>query len=115
MTQYMLSVQHTGPYPELDSPEGQRMLAATGAFTDQLVEAGQWVFVGGLESVETATTVDGRGDEIIVTDGAHVESKEHLAGFWVVDVADLDEALRLAAVATKACNDPIVVRAFQQV
>lgn len=112
MTQYMLSVQHTGPYADLDSPEAQAMFARTGAFTDRLKEAGQWVFVGGLQSVESATSVDARSGEVIVTDGAYTESKEHLAGFWVVDVPDLEVALELAAEASTACEDPIVVRPF---
>jgi hypothetical protein len=88
------------------------MFAATGAFTDRLKEAGQWVFVGGLTSIDTATSVDARRGEVIVTDGAYTESKEHLAGFWIVDVPDLDVVLKLAAEASSACNDPIVVRPF---
>jgi len=115
MTQYMLAVQHAGPYPAPESAEAQAMFAATGAFTDRLRDAGQWVFVGGLQPVETATVVDRKGDDVVVTDGAYAESKEHLAGFWVVDVTDLDEALKLAAEATQACGDPIVVRAFHEV
>jgi len=112
MTQYLISVHHTGPYPDPTTEEARVSFAATGAFTDKIKEAGQWVFVGGLEARETATTVDGRGDEVIVTDGAFPESKEYLAGFWVVEVADLDEALKLGAEASKACGEPVVVRPF---
>ncbi|WP_255657683.1 YciI family protein [Aeromicrobium sp. Leaf350] len=115
MTQYMLSVQHTGAYPAMDSPEAQEMFAATGAFTDKLQASGQWVFVGGLQGVDTATRIDARGGDAVVTDGAYVESKEHLAGFWVIEAADLDEAIALAAEASKACNDPIEVRPFHSV
>lgn len=112
MTQYMLSVRHTGAYPAMDSPEAQRMFAATGAFTDRLKANGQWVFVGGLQGPETATTIDARDETPVVTDGVFPESKEHLAGFWVIEATDLDEALTLAAEASKACNDPIEVRPF---
>jgi len=113
MTQYMLSVNHTGPYPDPTTPEVQAEFAATGAFNDKLIAAGQWVFGGGLQPLDTSTAVDGRGDEVMVTDGAFTESKEYLGGFWVIDVADLDEALKLAAEGSKACNNPVVVRPFQ--
>jgi hypothetical protein len=112
MTQYMLSVHHTGPYPDMSTPEAQASFAATGVFNDKLKESGHWVFVGGLEARETATTVDGRGDEVVVTDGAFAESKEYLGGFWVIEVDDLDVALSLAAEASKACGEPVEVRPF---
>ena len=113
MTQYMISVNHTGPYPDPTTEEAQASFAATGAFNDKIMEAGQWVFAGGLKSLDTATAVDGRGHEVIVTDGAFAESKEYLGGFWVVEVADLDEALKLGAEGSKACGQPVVVRPFQ--
>ena len=113
MTQYMISVNHTGPYPDPTTPESQAMFEATGKFNDKLVETGKWVFGGGLEPLETSTAVDGRGDEAIVTDGVFAESKEYLGGFWVVEAADLDEALKLAAEGSKACGQAVVVRPFQ--
>lgn len=113
MTQYMISVIHNGPYPDPTTPESQAMFAATGAFNDRLVEDGQWVFAGGLEPLETSTSVDGRGGDVVVTDGAFSESKEYLGGFWVIEAADLDEALKLAAEGSKACGQPVVVRPFQ--
>lgn len=113
MTQYMISVHHTGPYPDPTTDEAQEMFAAVGAFNDKVMEAGQWVFAGGLQPLETATAVDGRGDEVIVTDGVFAESKEYLGGFWVVECADLDEALKLGSEASHACRDRVVVRPFQ--
>ena len=112
MTQYMISVNHTGPYPDPTTPEAQESFAATGRFNDSLQESGHWVFAGGLQPIETATTVDGRGDEVVVTDGAFAESKEYLGGFWVIEAADLDEALKLAAEGSKACGQAVVVRPF---
>ena len=113
MTQYMISVHHTGPYPDPTSDEAQASFAATSEFNDKLIADGQWVFGGGLQPLATATAVDGRGDEVIVTDGAFAESKEYLGGFWVIEVADLDEALKLGAEASKACGQALVVRPFQ--
>lgn len=113
MTQYMLSVHHTGPYPDATTDEAQASFAATGAFNDKLMEAGKWVFGGGLQPLDTATAVDGRADEVIVTDGVFSESKEYLGGFWVIEAADLDEALKLGAEASKACGERVVVRPFE--
>lgn len=113
MTQYMISVNHTGPYPDPTTPEAQESFAATGRFNEKIIEAGNWVFVGGLQPLETSTVVDGRGQEVVVTDGAFAESKEYLGGFWVIEAADLDEALKLSAEASKACGQAVVVRPFQ--
>ena len=59
------------------------------------------------------TVVDNRGSEAMVTDGPFLESKEYLIGFWIIQAADLDVALRLAAEGSKACNRKIEVRPFQ--
>jgi hypothetical protein len=55
------------------------------------------VFAGGLAALDTATVVDNRGGQGVVTDGPFVESKEHRAGFWIIETADLSMALALAA------------------
>ena len=86
--------------------------AAIDVFNDRLQAAGHWVFAGGLAAPSTATVIDNRGEEAIFTDGPFVESKEYLAGFWVMEAADLDVALKLAAEGSKACNRKIEVRPF---
>src|SRR5690606_17858272 len=78
-------------------------MAAIDAFNDRLQADGHWVFAGGLASPSTATVIDNRGDEALFTDGPFVESKEYLAGFWIIEAADLDVALKLAAEGSKAC------------
>ena len=71
------------------------------------------MFAGGLEAVDAATVVDGQGDAPVVTDGPYLESKEHLGGFWIIDVPDLDAALKWAAEGSKACGGKVEVRPFQ--
>ena len=88
-------------------------MTAIDAFNDQLRAEGYWVFAGGLAAPSSATVVDNRGSEAMVTDGPFLESKEHLVGFWIIQAADLDVALRLAAEGSKACNRKIEVRPFQ--
>lgn len=117
MTQYLLSVHgavdagETGPYAS--DEEMQQAFADTGRFNDSLQERGHWVFAGGLMPAHTATVVDGTGGDVVVTDGPYLEAKELIGGFWVIEAADLDEALRLAAEGSKACRGKVEVRPFQ--
>jgi hypothetical protein len=105
--QYLISV-----IDDTAGPATPDEMAAINAFNDGLTAEGYWVFAGGLESPSTATVIDNRGGEAMITDGPFVESKEHLAGFWIIEAADLDVALRLAAEGSKACNRKVEVRPF---
>jgi len=87
-------------------------MAAIDVFNDRLQTEGHWVFAGGLAVPGSATVIDNRGEEAIFTDGPFVESKEYLAGLWVMEAADLDVALKLAAEGSKACNRKVEVRPF---
>jgi hypothetical protein len=86
--------------------------AAIDVFNDRLKAEGRWVFAGGLAAPGSATVIDNRGEEPMFTDGPFVESKEYLAGFWIIEAADLDVALKLAAEGSKACNRKVEVRPF---
>jgi len=86
--------------------------AAIDVFNDRLKAEGHWVFAGGLGSPGAATVIDNRGEEALFSDGPFVETKEYLAGFWIIEAADLDVALKLAAEGSKACNRKIEVRPF---
>ena len=87
--------------------------AAISVFDDRLKAEGYWVFAGGLAAPSSATVIDNRGEEAMFTDGPFLESKEYLAGFWIIEAADLDVALKLAAEGSKACNRKIEVRPFR--
>ena len=91
------------------TPEEQ---AAIDVFNDRLMAEGHWVFAGGLGAPSSATVIDNRGEEAMFSDGPFVESKEYLVGFWIIEAADLDVALKLAAEGSKACNRKIEVRPF---
>jgi len=86
--------------------------AAIDVFNDRLKAEGHWVFAGGLAAPSSATVIDNRGEEPMFTDGPFVESKEYLVGFWIIEAADLDVALKLATDGSKACNRKIEVRPF---
>ena len=87
-------------------------MAAIDAFNDRLEAEGHWVFAGGLAAPSSATVIDNRGAEPMFTDGPFLESKEYIAGFWVIEAADLDVALKLAAEGSKDCNRKVEVRPF---
>ena len=87
-------------------------MVAIDAFNERIQAEGHWVFAGGLNAPSTATVIDNRGPEPLVTDGPFLESKEHLAGFWILEAPDLDVALKLAAEGSKACNRKVEVRPF---
>ena len=87
-------------------------MAAIDVFNDRLVAEGHWVFAGGLGAPNSATVIDNRGGEPLFTDGPFLESKEYLAGFWIIEAADLDVALKIAAEGSKACNRKVEVRPF---
>ena len=103
--QYLVSVIYDTA--DLATPEE---MTAIDAFNDRLIAEGHWVFAGGLGAPSSATVIDNRGEEAMFTDGPFLESKEYLAGFWIMDAPDLDVALKLAAEGSKACNRKIEVR-----
>ncbi|MGB0095769.1 MAG: YciI family protein [Solirubrobacteraceae bacterium] len=74
-----------------------------------LREAGVMVGVGRLRSVESATSVRVRGGETEIVDGPFAVTKERLAGYYIMDCADLDEALKSAARMLGACHGTIEV------
>jgi hypothetical protein len=79
----------------------------------RLQDEGSWVFGGGLHDPTTATVVTTRGGRAVTTDGPFVETKEMLGGFSVIEVEDLDAALRWAERLSEATTCPIEVRPFQ--
>jgi len=103
--QYLVSVIHDSA-----SLATADEAAAIDVFNNRLKADGQWVFAAGLGSPSSATVIDNRHGEPLVTDGPFVESKEYLAGFWIIEAPDLDVALKLATEGSRACNRKIEVR-----
>lgn len=113
MTQYLLSVYGSADDVMPSEDMIAQMYADVDAVNAELQNAGVWVFAGGLQPAESATVVRVQGDDIVMTDGPYPEAKEQLGGFWIIEVADLDEALAWARKATRACQGPVEVRPFQ--
>jgi hypothetical protein len=112
--QYLLSVAMIDGAPERSPEEMQRAFDQVDVLNAELQASGVWVFGGGLMQADIATVVRADGDDTVITDGPFTESKEHIGGFWIIEVADLDAALAIAARATRACGEPVEVRPFQE-
>jgi hypothetical protein len=113
MKQYLLSVYH----PEDSIPEPEvvdKIRTDVDALNTELQAAGAWVFAGGLYPSSTATVIRVDGGDVLITDGPFAEGKEHVGGFWVIKVPDLDAALEWGRKATYACRVPIEVRPLQE-
>ncbi|HTX83118.1 MAG TPA: YciI family protein, partial [Streptosporangiaceae bacterium] len=110
MTQYLLALYRDYAVPI--SPETtQQVWAGVNELGDKLEDAGAFVFKGGMQGGPgSATVVRRSGGDFLMTDGPYTETKEHLAGFWIINAADLDEALEWAKLAAAAEQRPIEVR-----
>jgi hypothetical protein len=83
------------------------------ALNVEMIAAGVRVFAGGLQSPTRAVSVRVRpGGDVATTDGPYLETKEHVGGFWILEVADREAALGWARKAAVACRAPVEVRAF---
>lgn len=112
MTQYLLALYRDYAVP-LPPERTQQVWDGVGALIDKMKDAGAFVFKSGLQGgAESATVVRQSGEDFLITDGPYTETKEHLAGFWIIDAADLDEALEWAKFAAAAEQRPIEVRPF---
>ncbi|HTU85838.1 MAG TPA: YciI family protein [Solirubrobacteraceae bacterium] len=92
MPQYMLLI-----YNPIENPLSPEQLGEVGprfdAYTEGLQSAGVWVGGEALEGADIATTLRERGGEVQITDGPFAETKEYLAGYYLLDCPDLDTAL----------------------
>ena len=111
MTQYLVAIHHPDTFePASESEATHRDIAA---LNREMVAAGIRVFVGGLDRASKAKSVRLKPDgKVIVSDGPYVETKEHIGGFWVLELASMDEALDWGQKAAIACRAPVEVRPF---
>lgn len=115
MSKYLVSVHASADAPARAPMTEQEMQQSYQKMTDfeqEMKAAGVFVFSGRLTEPDTATVVRMAGGEVVTTDGPFVESKEHLAGFYVIEAADLDDALAWASRATALVGAPLEVRPF---
>jgi hypothetical protein len=113
MKQYLLAVHSVEGAPTRSEEETQRAYGLVDRVNSELQSAGAWVFGGGLLPPDSATVVRVQNGTTTMTDGPFAETKEQLGGFWVIQCADLDEALAWAEKCAEACMEPVEVRPFE--
>lgn len=109
--QYMLLIYNApDAEPTYGTPEFQAMMAGFAAFNEKAGSDGVLRSGEGLRGVDTATSLRMRGGKVETMDGPFAETREHLGGYYVLDVPDLDTALRYAALIPVAAFGTIEVR-----
>jgi hypothetical protein len=112
MTKYLVAIHHPDNY-DPSVAEDEAMHRDIDALNGEMVAAGVRIFVGGLHSASSALSLKAQPNgEVLITDGPYLETKEHVGGFWVLEAADLDEALAWGRKAAVACRAPVEVRPF---
>ncbi len=112
MPRYFVAIHHPAGY-DAATAEDDAMHRDIDRLNEEMVAAGIRVFVGGLQPPTTARAIRRPTDtDLLVTDGPYIEAKEHIGGFWVLDLPDLDSALSWGRQAATACRAPVEVRPF---
>jgi hypothetical protein len=111
MTQYLAAIHNPDDYDP--SAEDEAMSRDIDALNDEMVAAGVRIFVGGLRPASSAKSVRAQPDgKVLIKDGAYLKTKEHIGGFWMLEAADLNEALPWGRTAVVASRAPVEARPF---
>ena len=111
MAQYLVAIHHPDDYDP--SAEGEAMSDDIHALNREMIAAGVRIFAGGLTPASNAKSLRAQpGGKVLITDGPYLETKEHIGGFWILEAADLDEALAWGRKAVVACRASCEVREF---
>ena len=112
MPQYLVAIHHPDDY-DAAAVEDEAMHRDIDVLNEEMIAAGVRTFVGGLQAPKNAKSLRAHpGGKVLVTDGPYLETKEHVGGFWVLEAADLEEALEWGRKAVAACRAPVEVRPF---
>ena len=112
MAQYLIAIHHPDGYDPAVA-EDEAMHRDIDPLNNEMKAAAVRVFVGGLRPASSAKSLRAKSNgEVLITDGPYLETKEHVGGFWVLNAADLDEALAWGRKAAVACRAPVEVRPF---
>jgi hypothetical protein len=111
MAKFLVAIHHRDDYDP--STEDAAMSRAIDVLNDEMVAAGIRVFVGGLHLAKHAKSVTTKPDgQMLLTDGPYLKTDAHVGGFWVLEAADMDEAVAWGHKAAVACRAPVEVRQF---
>ena len=111
MPKYLVAIHHPDNYDP--SAEGETMVRDIDLLNEEMEAAGARFFAGGLQPAPHAKSLRKQpGGKVVITDGPYLEAKEHIGGFWMLDPADMDEAVAWGRKAVAAGRAPVEVREF---
>jgi hypothetical protein len=111
MAQFLVAIHHPDNYDP--STEGEAMVRDIDVLNEEMEAAGARFFAGGLSAPSHAKSLRAQSNgKVLITDGPYLETKEHIGGFWILEAADMNEALAWGRKAVIACRAPVEVRAF---
>jgi hypothetical protein len=109
--QYLLIIyQNEAEFGKMDAAARKNLTAEYGGFTQSIIQSGHFKAGDGLQPTTTATTVRVRDGKALTTDGPFAETREQLAGYYLVEAKDLDTALAIAARIPGAKTGSVEVR-----
>jgi hypothetical protein len=112
MARYLVAIHHPDDYDPA-AVEDSAMTREIDALNDEMVAAGVRVLALGLHPAKSAKSLRAKpGGGVLITDGPYLKSMEHMGGFWILDVATMDEAMAWGRKAVAACRAPVEVRQF---
>jgi hypothetical protein len=111
MPQYLVAIHHPDNYnPSLETEAMERDIDV---LNEEMAAAGARFFAGGLSAASKAKSLRAQPNgKVLITDGPYLETKEHIGGFWILEAADLDDAVEWGRKAVVACRAPVEVREF---
>src|ERR1700683_2805234 len=93
MPQYLVAIHHPDGYD--GSLEGEAMERDIDVLNEQMIAGSVRIFAGGLSAASNAKSLRAQPNgKVLVTDGPYLETKEHIGGFWILEAANLDEAVK---------------------
>ncbi|QGZ38637.1 hypothetical protein IP92_01012 [Pseudoduganella flava] len=111
MPRFLVAIHHPDDFDP--ATEDDATIRAIHQLNEEMIAAGVRTFVGGLHGAPRAKSIRRQADgRVLVTDGPYLETKEHIGGFWVLELASMDEALAWGSKAAVACRTGVEVREF---
>lgn len=108
---FLVAIHHPDNYD--GSKEDAQMHQDIDDFNDEMLAAGVRILAMGLQSSSKSKTLKAQHDgNVVVTDGPYLGTNEHIGGFWILETADMDEAVDWGRKAVVACRAPVEVRPF---
>jgi hypothetical protein len=96
--QYLLMIySNEVEYAKMDAATSKKMMEEYGAFTQGIIQSGNFKAGDRLQPTTTATTVRVHDGKTLTTDGPFAETREQLGGYYLVEAKDLDAAIAIAA------------------